>query len=142
MSDLEKQLAETEEKAKKWEGLYAESTIKRALLDAAEQGGAYNGSQLLPYLTPNARLVESDGHYLVRVVTKDATGQEIMHTPAEAVANLKRCKENANLFKSAPPPPAAPAKDDKIDVRKLTAAQYREIRAKKPELLGLAPKCR
>ena len=30
----------------------------------------------------------------------------------------------------------------KIDVRKLTPQQYREIRAKNPELLGLAPKRR
>ena len=30
----------------------------------------------------------------------------------------------------------------RIDVRKLTPQQYREIRAKNPELLGLAPKRR
>ena len=35
-----------------------------------------------------------------------------------------------------------PGKGGKIDVRKLTPAQYREIRAKNPELLGLAPKRR
>ncbi len=35
-----------------------------------------------------------------------------------------------------------PGKGGKIDVRKLTPQQYREIREKNPELLGLAPKRR
>jgi hypothetical protein len=35
-----------------------------------------------------------------------------------------------------------PGKGGQIDVRKLTPQQYREIRAKNPELLGLAPKRR
>ena len=33
-----------------------------------------------------------------------------------------------------------PGQGGKIDVRKLTPTQYREIREKNPELLGLAPK--
>jgi hypothetical protein len=142
MSDLEKQLEEAQQQAKKWEGLYAESTIKRALLDAAEQGGAYNPAQVLPYLKPNAKLVEADGQHAVRVVTTSETGQDILHTPAEAVANLKRRSEHANLFKPAPAAPPAPATGGKIDVRKLTHAQFLEIRAKNPEKLGLAPKPR
>jgi hypothetical protein len=76
------------------------------------------------------------------VTPPSEAGQEIAHTPAEAVANLKRCKENENLFKSAPPAPPAPAKAEKPDVRKLTHDQYLEIRAKNPKLLGLAPKRR
>ncbi len=35
-----------------------------------------------------------------------------------------------------------PGQGGKIDVRKLTPTQYREIREKNPELLGLAPKRR
>ena len=85
---------------------------------------------------------EAGGQYVVRVVTNDETGQEIADTPAEAVANLKRRSEHANLFKPTPAAPPTPATGGKIDVRKLTHAQFLEIRAKNPELLGLAPKRR
>jgi len=142
MSDQGSELAVAQATADKYQGLFADSTIQRELRQAAENGGAYNPDQLLPYLMPSAKLVEADGKYLVRVITTDEAGQEVAHTPAEAVANLKRCSEHANLFKSALPAPAAPAKAEKIDVRKLTHDQYLDIRAKNPESLGLAPKRR
>jgi hypothetical protein len=142
MSDRDDPMATAQAKADKYQGLFAESTIQRELRHAAAEGGAYNPDQILPFLVPSAKLVESGGQYLVRVITTNEAGQEVAHSPAEAVANLKRCKENENLFKSERPAPAAPAKAEKLDVRKLTHEQFLDIRAKNPELLGLAPKRR
>jgi len=84
----------------------------------------------------------------------DATTNEqviMTRSPEEAVKRMKELPEWANLFKSgvvsgigssSATGGLIPGQGGKIDVRKLTPQQYREIRSKNPELLGLAPKRR
>ena len=74
------------------------------------------------------------------------------YTPEEAVKKMKDMPEHwGNLFRSgvvsgigsgSATGGLMPGQGGKIDVRKLTPTQYREIREKNPELLGLAPKRR
>jgi len=77
----------------------------------------------------------------------------VMNRTAEAaVARMKEVPDQyGNLFKSgvvsgigssSATGGLMPGQGGKIDVRKLTPTQYREIREKNPELLGLAPKRR
>ena len=79
--------------------------------------------------------------------------QVIMNrSPEEAVKRMKEMPEQwGNLFRSnvvsgigssSATGGLMPGQGGKIDVRKLTPTQYREIREKNPELLGLAPKRR
>ena len=143
IDNLKRQLGEAKEKAEKFERLYAESTIKRELTKAAEKAGAFNPDQLLPYLVPDAKLMEVNGQPSVRVVTKDDDGKEVHHTPAQAVARLRQIKKMENFFKdllAGQPTLAPPSTPEKIDLRKITPQQYMEIRKNNPELLGLKPK--
>jgi acetolactate synthase small subunit len=158
-------LVESEKKTQIWEGLYRESTVQRALQDAAVKNDAWQPSQIVTLLKPMTKLVEGvdpvtnrpNGNYEVKVVMLDVnpkTGQqeEMTRTPQDAVARMKELPETyGNLFKSgvvsgigssSATGGLMPGKGGQIDVRKLTPAQYREIRAKNPELLGLAPKRR
>jgi len=158
-------LVESEKKIQVWEGLYRESTVQRALQDAAVKNDAFSPSQIVTLLKPMTKLVEGvdpvtnrpNGQYEVKVVMLDVnpkTGQqeEMIRTPEEAVARMKELPDQyGNLFKSgvvsgigssSATGGLMPGQGGKIDVRKLTPQQYREIRAKNPELLGLAPKRR
>ena len=158
-------LVESAKKIQIWEGLYRESTVQRALQDAAVKNDAFSPSQIVTLLKPMTKLVEGvdpvanrpNGTYEVKVVMLDVnpkTGQqeEMTRTPEEAVARMKELPDlYGNLFKSgvvsgigssSATGGLMPGQGGKIDVRKLTPAQYREIRAKNPELLGLAAKRR
>ena len=158
-------LVESEKKTQIWEGLYRESTVQRSLQDAAVKNDAFSPSQIVTLLKPMTKLVESvdpitkrpNGSYEVRVEMLDVnpkTGDhEVMvRTAEEAVKRMKELPDlYGNLFKSgvvsgigssSATGGLMPGQSGKIDVRKLTPAQYREIRAKNPELLGLAPKGR
>jgi hypothetical protein len=158
-------LVESEKKIQIWEGLYRESTVQRALQDAAVKNDAFSPNQIVTILKPMTKLVEGvdpvtnrpNGNYEVRVVMLDVnpkTGQqeEMIRSPEEAVARMKELPDlYGNLFKSgvvsgigssSATGGLMPGQGGKIDVRKLTPQQYREIREKNPELLGLAPKRR
>jgi len=158
-------LVEAEKKSQIWEGLYRESTIQRSLQDAAVKNDAWQPGQIVTILKPMTRLVESvdpttnqrTGQYEVKIEMLDVnpkTGQQevMIRSPEEAVARMKELPEQyGNLFKSgvvsgigssSATGGLMPGTSGKIDVRKLTPAQYRDIRAKNPELLGLAPKRR
>lgn len=143
MPDKDKQLAQAEERAKKWEGLYTETLVRRAIMDAADRAGAYHGQQLLPFLQEHGRLEEVKGQYVVYFVGEDDSGKKIRRTPDQAVEHLKKNGDYWNLFKdtmAAQPTLAAPSTPPKIDFKKMTPQQYLEIREKNPELLGLKPK--
>jgi hypothetical protein len=162
---FQSKLVDAEKKSQIWEGLYRESTIQRSLQDAAVKNDAFSPSQIVTLLKPMTRLVEGvdpvtnrpNGQYEVKIEMLDVnpkTGQQevMIRTPEEAVARMKELPEQyGNLFKSgvvsgigssSATGGLMPGKGGQIDVRKLTPAQYREIRAKNPELLGLAPKRR
>lgn len=143
IDNLKQQLAEVQQRANKWEKLHTESTIRRELLAAGEKGGAFHAPQLLPFLEPNAKLVEDNGQHVVRIVTTDEEGKEVTHTPAQAVANMKKHGDYANLFretmvvKSTLATPATPMTPDKIDWDHITHPEYLKIRQEHPEWLGL-----
>jgi hypothetical protein len=145
IEEVKTQLAEVQQRAEKWERLHTEATIKRELLAAGQQGGAFHAPQLLPFLEPKAKLVEVNGQHVVRVVTTDEQGKEVMHTPAQAVANMKKHGDYANLFretmvaKSTLAAPATPMTPDKIDWDHITHPEYLKIRQEHPEWLGLKP---
>jgi hypothetical protein len=160
--------AKVEESAKKaqvWEALFRDSTIERSLQDAAVKHEAFNPAQVVTQLRPWTRVIEvmdeksgkPTGKYkpVVDMPDVDATTNEqvIMNrSPEEAVKRMKEMPEQwGNLFRSnvvsgigssSATGGLMPGQGGKIDVRKLTPTQYREIREKNPELLGLAPKRR
>ena len=158
-------LVDAEKKSQIWEGLYRESMIQRSLQDAAVKGDAWQPGQIVTLMKPMTKLVacvdpttnRPNGQYEVQIEMLDTdpkTGQQVMmnRTPEAAVARMKELPEQfGNLFKagvvsgigsSSATGGLMPGKGGQIDVRKLTPQQYREIREKNPELLGLAPKRR
>jgi hypothetical protein len=143
--------------------MYRDSTVQRSSQDAAVKNDAFSPSQIVTLLKPMTKLVE-----VLDPITKRPTGQyevqiemmevnpktneleKMVRSPEDAVKRMKELPEQyGNLFKSgvvsgigsgSATGGVAPGQGGKIDVRKLTPAQYREIRAKNPELLGLAAK--
>lgn len=155
------EVTELKKKAGFWEGLYRESTVERSLQDAAVKGDAFNPEQIVVLLRPMTKLLEvvdektgkTTGKYKPMVEMNDVdpkTGEPVLmvRTPEEAVKRMKELPETyGNLFKSGvvsgigagTATGGAPGGGSRVDVRKLTPQQYREIRAKNPELLGLRP---
>ena len=155
-------LAEAEKQYEVWERRYMESTISRALQDAAVSHEAYNPSQVVALLRPMTKMVEKTdekgrglGEFEPMIDFADVdleTGESVM-TQRTAENAVKRMQElpdlYGNLFKSgvvsgiggnSATGGLAPGANGQIDVRKLSPTQYREIREKNPELLGLKPK--
>lgn len=157
-------VGEAEKKAQDWESRYRESTVSRSLQDAAISADAFNPSQVVALLRPLTKLIEvvdektgrPTGQFrtIVEFPDTDATtGESIVtsRTPEEAVKRMQELPEvYGNLFKrnvvggiGANSAVAGIAgTGGKIDVRNLTPQQYRDIRAKNPELLGLRAKGR
>ena len=158
-------IEESAKKAQTWEALFRDSTIDRSLQDAAVKHEAFNPAQLVTQLRPWTRVIEvmdektgkPTGKYkpVVDMPDVDATTNEqaiMTRSPEEAVKRMKEMPEQwGNLFRSnvvsgigssSATGGLMPGQGGKIDVRKLTPTQYREIREKNPELLGLAPKRR
>jgi hypothetical protein len=144
----QQKLVAVEKRAEAAELKYVKSTITRALQDAAVVNDAFRPEQIVTLLTGMTKLV--DDKVVVELPDEDATtGDPIMTTrsPDEAVKRMREKPEvYGNLFKSnvvsgisshSATGGATPGSNGKIDVRKLTPAQYQEIRAKNPELLGL-----
>lgn len=137
---------------------WRDSTIVRALQDAAVEHEAYNIRQVVTLLKDWTKLVENVdtngkgiGQFDVMVDFPDkdgTTGQEIKtaRTPSEAVKRMTEIAEYQNLFRknvvsgvggNSAIGGLAPGSNGRIDVRNLTPDQYQKIRAEKPELLGL-----
>ncbi len=158
-------LADMEKKAATWESMYRDSTIQRSLQDAALKNEAFNPRQIVTLLKPMTKMIEDtdpvtkrpNGLYKVVVEMPDVdpkNGESVLmvRTSDEAVKRMKELPDQyGNLFKSgvvsgigsgAATGGFTPGSGGKIDVRKLTPQQYREIRAQHPEWLGLAPKRR
>jgi hypothetical protein len=149
-----KTLKDITEKVTHWENKYKDSTIARALQDAAVSGDAYNPAQLVTILRPMTKLTEENGEFktIVQFPDTDATtGEPVMtaRTPEEAVKRMKELPEvYGNLFKSnvvsgigshSATGGLTSGKDGKIDYKKLAQdpAKYRELREKNPAALGL-----
>ena len=153
---------DVQQRAELWQRRYTDSTIERALQDAAIAHESFGPSQIIALLKPQTKMVEKTGEKgkglgefepMVDFADKDPdTGESVMtqRTPEEAVKRMKELPElYGNLFKSgvvsgiggnSATGGLAPGANGQIDVRKLSPTQYREIREKNPELLGLKPK--
>jgi hypothetical protein len=160
----QQRIVEVEKKASFFESLFRDSTIERALIDAAVKHEAWSPSQVVTQLRGQTELVpdvdpttgKPTGTFtpMVKMMDKDATTGEMVkcsRTPDEAVKRMKDMPDTwGNLFRSGVVSGIGAGTatgglmpgQGKIDVRKLTHAQYLEIRAKNPELLGLARKGR
>ena len=155
-------LDDVQQRAELWQQRYTDSTIERSLQDAAISHESFSPSQIVTLLKPQTKMVEKTdekGHGrgefapMVDFPDKDPdTGEPIMtqRTSEEAVKRMKELPElYGNLFKSgvvsgiggnSATGGLAPGANGQVDVRKLSPTQYREIREKNPELLGLKPK--
>jgi hypothetical protein len=158
-------LQELEKKASFFETLYRDSTIERALQDAAVKHEAWSPSQIVTQLRGQTKMLEETdpktgkltGKYrpMVEMLTLNTTTGETetkAYTPEEAVKRMKDDKDTwGNLFKSGVVSgigagtatggltPGQSGRLDAAAINRLSPAQYREIRAKHPEWLGLNP---
>jgi hypothetical protein len=157
---LSNQLKEAQEKVTKTWQMYENSTIERALLDAAMANEAYNPDQVATLLRRSAKLVEkkdeqgkSLGAFEVMVELADQhaeTGEAITttRTPDAAVKRMKELKQNLNLFKSgvvsglgshSATGGVTPGKNGRLSreqIANLSQDQYNKIRKENPALLG------
>ncbi len=158
-------LQEMERKATHFETLYRDSTIDRALQDAAVKHEAWSPSQVVSLLRSQTKMLEETdpktgkltGRYkpVVEMQALNTTTGEMeikAYTPEDAVKKMKDTPDTwGNLFKSGvvsgigagtATGGLAPGQSGRLDaaaISKLTPAQYREIRATHPEWLGLNP---
>jgi len=158
-------LQEVEKKASFFETLYRDSTIDRALQDAAVKHEAWSPSQVVTLLRGQTKMLEETdprtgkltGRYkpVVEMQALNTTTGEIepkTYTPEDAVKKMKDTPDIwGNLFRSGVVSgigagtatgglmPGQGGKLDAAAIRKLTQEQFREIRANHPEWLGLDP---
>jgi hypothetical protein len=155
--EYEAKLSEVTTERDSWKDLFHQSSIDRALQDAAVGNDAYNSEQVVQLLRPMTKLTPNTdetgreiGGYkaVVDFPTRDEKGETklMQGTPSEIVERMKETEEYANLFKSNVVPGVGansatggmtPGSNGRIDVRKLTPEQYMKIRKENPELLGL-----
>lgn len=157
-------VVELEKKAQLWEVMFRDSTVERALQDAAVKNDAFNAEQIVVQLRTHTKLLEvvdektgkPIGKYRPMVEMNEVdpkTGEPVVmvRTPEEAVKRMKEMPEVwGNLFKSGVVSGIGSGTatggqlpgGGRVDVRKLTSQQYRELREKNPEALGLRPKRR
>jgi len=159
-SSYQAKLTALEETSRGWESRYRDSTVQRSLQDAAIKNDAFSASQIVTLLKPMTKMIEemdpitkrSNGFKVVvempGIDPKTGESTLYVHTPEEAVKRMKELPEYGNQFKSgvvsgigagSATGGLAPGQSGRIDVAKLTPQQYRELRAKNPELLGLRP---
>lgn len=151
-------IKEHETRANQWESRFRDNEVLRSLQDAAISADAFRAEQIVSLLKPMTKLVEevdsktgkATGRYVstVEFPDKDATtGEPILtsRTPEDAVKRMKELPEiYGNLFKSnvvsgigSSSGVGITNSNGKIDLKNLSPAQYREIREKNPEALGL-----
>ena len=158
-------LQEMERKATHFETLYRDSTIDRALQDAAVKHEAWSPSQVVALLRGQTKMLEETdpktgkltGKYkpVVEMQTLNTTTGEMetkTYTPEDAVKKMKDTPDVwGNLFKSGVVSGIGAGtatggltlgQSGKLSaeaITKLTQEQFREIRANHPEWLGLDP---
>ena len=156
--DFDTQLEEKTKAAVVWEDRFRESSIVRSLQDAAASNDAYNSSQVVALLRPMTKLVEvmdevtnkptGDYKTMVDFPDMDEKGDDVITqgTPDTIVKRLKVLGDYANLFKSnvvagiganSATGGLAPGAGGRVDVTKLTTAQYAKLRKEDPAAVGL-----
>jgi hypothetical protein len=161
-TSFEKQLNQEQADRKMWEDRFHDSSISRALQDAAVTNDAYNFEQVMGLLRPMTSLksvVDDAGketgqfRTVVDFPDHDETGAEVTFsgTPDEIVKRMKDLQPYANLFNGNVVSGLGAGNatggihtgsNGQVDVTKLSAAQYRKIREEQPELLGLKAKAK
>ena len=146
--------------ANKWEHMYKDSVIQRSLQDAAVAAEAFNPVQIVGLLRPVTQMrlaTDTEGNELEDQMVPlidfpdidEKTGERIvtLRTPQEAVQRMKEMPEYyGNLFRAnvvsgigsgAATGGVTSGEGGRVDVRKLSAEQYRRMRKENPEALGL-----
>jgi hypothetical protein len=151
------ELTEVKEKAVMWEERFYDSSITRALQDAASSNDAYNNSQVVNLLRPMTKLkptVDAEGkenggfETVIDFPDIDDKGLGVItqRTPDDTVKRMKELSDYANLFKNnvvsgiganSATGGVTPGANGRIDPRNITIEQYAKIRKENPELLGL-----
>lgn len=109
-TSLTTKLAEVESDAKKWKGIYEDTSIERSIFDSARED-AFDPQQIITILKPHSKLVEDtvDGKPTGRHKTvisflgqdKDGKPVSLELNPMETVAEMKKMTSKyGNLFKS------------------------------------------
>ena len=159
---LSNQLKEAQEKVTKTWQMYENSTIERALLDAAIANEAYNPDQVATLLRRSAKLIEKKdehgkligGHeVMVELADQHAETDEPIvttRTPDAAVKRMKELQKHGNLFKSgvvsglgshSAAGGVTPGKNGRLSreqIANLSQDQYNKIRKENPALLGFS----
>lgn len=149
--EYETKLKETQDEAEKWRGLYENSTIDRAITDAASQNDAFNPTHFIAHLAPKSKMVEevdAEGNVTGKLVPRvewtsvDDKGQKhvAMKTPEEAITMMKEnVVEFGNLFKTnvaagigAGTAPGQVATTGEVNHSQISTDDYMEL-AKTPE---------
>jgi membrane-bound lytic murein transglycosylase len=145
--DYNQRIHELESRVKTSEEKFYDMMVTRSLQDAAVAGDAFNPVTLIAYLKPMVKLV--DDKPMIEFPDADAdTGESILKqfTPEEAVSRMKELPEKfGNMFKANvvsgvggnSTTGATPGANGKVDVRKLSMAQYKELRKNNPRSVGL-----
>ena len=125
---------------------YVDSTISRAIQDAAIVGDAFSPNQVVVLLRPMTKMVGDTPMIDFPDVEAD-TGNPIVKqmTPTEAVQRMKQLTDiHGNLFKSnvvggvgAGSATGGTPGSGKVDVKKLTMEQFLHLRKTNPKALGL-----
>lgn len=145
------ELVQAKTEAETWRTKYTESTITRALQDAAVSGDAYNPNTVVTVLRQMVKMV-NDTPMIDFVDVSEDTGEAIVKqmTPSEAIARMKQLPDAyGNLFKSgvvggvgaaSATGGLPPGSNGRIDPKKITSMeQYLKIRKENPGALGLNP---
>ena len=150
-------LKEANETAKGWRQRFEQETIQRSLTDAAQKHGAFSADQIKTLLQPWTKTEQgrddkgkmTDEFHVVVEMPDTVNGEQIVvrHTPESAVKRMTELpNQYGNLFRSGvvagvgSGSGAGAIAPGTIDVRKLSPAQYMEMRQKTPEALGLRPR--
>lgn len=133
-------------RAEQAENKYVDSTISRAIQDAAVSGDAFSPNQIVVLLRPMTKMVGDNPMVDFPDVEAD-TGNPIVKqmTPTEAVQRMKQLVDvHGNLFKSnvvsgvgAGSSTGGTPGSGKVDVKKLTMEQFLQLRKTNPKALGL-----
>lgn len=140
---FQRQIAELTVRAEGAEKRFIDSTISRALLDAAVGGDSYNPQTVVTVLRPMVKMVDNAPMIDFPDVSAE-TGEPIIKqmTPSEAIERMKQLPDQyGNLFRSgvvgglggsSATGGLQPGSNGRVDVRKLTHEQYVELRKKNP----------
>lgn len=159
----ERDLAQMREEKGLWEAKYKDEKITRALQDAAIAADAFNARQIVDLLKPMARMSDLDAAgqatgTLTPVIdfadVDETTGlakdELSRYTPEQAVQRMKQLSQlYGNLFKAnvasgigtgSATGGIQPGPSGQVDVRKLSAEQFRKLYKENPAALGLKPR--